>query len=122
MARSTGLGLADIFSPRHKIPDLRQAEAAECGLVAVAMVAWYHGQRHDIASLRRRFALSLKGATLKSLISIAQSLELSARALRIEPSAAKAQATLHFALGHEPFCRAHQSGSAWHHHHGPGLW
>jgi ATP-binding cassette, subfamily B, bacterial CvaB/MchF/RaxB len=97
------LGLEDVFARRQKVPDLRQAEAAECGLVAIAMVAWYHGQHHDLAALRRRFTLSLKGATLKSLVNIAEGLGLSCRALRIEPSALpklKLPCILHWDMNH----------------------
>ena len=49
---------------------IRQTEAAECGLACLAMVARAHGQDSDLASLRRRFPISLKGATLKALIEI----------------------------------------------------
>ena len=47
----------------RKIPDIRQSEAAECGLACVTMIAAYYGQRTDLASLRRRYPVSLKGMT-----------------------------------------------------------
>ena len=50
---------------------LRQAEAAECGLASVGMVASYFGYRTDLSTLRREHAISLKGATLKDIIDIA---------------------------------------------------
>lgn len=67
-----------------RVPVILQTEAAECGLACVAMVAAHHGYETDLGSLRRRWALSLKGATLAQLIAIAGALELGARALRVE--------------------------------------
>jgi len=61
-----------------------QSEAAECGLAALAMVASAHGQATDLAALRRRFPLSLKGARLAQLIQMAQQMGLSARPLRLD--------------------------------------
>ncbi|MFP3786585.1 cysteine peptidase family C39 domain-containing protein, partial [Burkholderia sp. SIMBA_024] len=43
-----------------------------------------HGQASDLASLRRRFPLSLKGARLAQLIQMAQQMGFSARPLRLE--------------------------------------
>ena len=48
---------------RPRAPMLLQTEAAECGLACLAMVAAHHGLHTDLPTLRRRFALSLKGAT-----------------------------------------------------------
>jgi ATP-binding cassette, subfamily B, bacterial CvaB/MchF/RaxB len=72
------------FSGRRTTPVMLQTEAAECGLACLAMVAAHHGHRSDLASLRSRFAISLKGATLVHLIQIAQRLELAGRALKVE--------------------------------------
>ena len=55
------------FSGFRPLPLIRQAEGAECGLACLAMVAGFHGYETDLATLRRQFAISLKGATLKSL-------------------------------------------------------
>jgi ATP-binding cassette, subfamily B, bacterial CvaB/MchF/RaxB len=68
----------------NRLPVILQTESAECGLACLAMVAHYHGFRSDLASLRRRFPISLKGATLASMIDIAQRLELTSRAVRLE--------------------------------------
>ncbi|CAD5373391.1 putative microcin-H47 secretion/processing ATP-binding protein MchF [Rubrivivax sp. A210] len=67
------------------VPVILQTEAAECGLVCLAMVAGAHGLRTDLASLRQRFSISLKGATLADLVRIADGMQLGARALRAEP-------------------------------------
>ena len=63
---------------------LLQTEGAECGLACLAMVASHHGLRSDLPTLRQRFSLSLKGATLVDLIRMAGDLRLHARALRAE--------------------------------------
>ena len=63
---------------------IRQTEAAECGLACLATVAGHFGLDIDMASLRRRFPISLRGATLKSLIEIAAALGLGGRAVRCE--------------------------------------
>src|SRR5258708_18523013 len=72
------------FSGRGFLPVIRQAEAAECGLACLAMVASYHGHRTDMNSLRRRYPVSLKGVTLRDLMEIAAHLKLACRPLRIE--------------------------------------
>jgi len=61
-----------------------QSEAAECGLVSLAMVAGIHGQPWGLAELRRCFPLSLKGARLDHLMRVAQALGFSTRPLRLE--------------------------------------
>ncbi len=67
-----------------RTPMLHQSEAAECGLASLAMVAAYHGLRTDMPTLRQRFQLSLKGATMVDLMRIAGQLRLRTRALRAE--------------------------------------
>ena len=69
-------------SGRKNLPMIRQSSVAECGLACVAMIAAYFGHADDLAGLRRRFGVSLKGATLASLVGIGESLQLSARAVR----------------------------------------
>ena len=65
------------------IPMIWQAEAAECGLACIAMLAANAGLATDLATLRRRFAISLKGSSLKNILEIAHSLKLSARPLKL---------------------------------------
>ena len=69
---------------RRRVPVVQQTEATECGLACLAMIAGYHGYRTDLGSLRRSVDVSLRGSTLKSLVSIAGTLNLSARPLRVE--------------------------------------
>ena len=61
-----------------------QAEASECGLASLAMVAGHHGLAVSLPELRRRFSLSLKGATLPRLMDAAAGLGFRARPLRLE--------------------------------------
>lgn len=68
----------------RKVPIYLQTEASECGLCSLAMVADYHGYRTDLASLRLRFPISRKGATLESLIRIAQVLKLDSRPVKLD--------------------------------------
>ncbi len=68
----------------RKLPMIFQTEASECGLACVAMVANYHGLKLDLPALRRRFSISLRGATLAQLIRFADRLGFAARPLRLE--------------------------------------
>lgn len=63
---------------------IAQTEASECGLACLAMVASYHGHRTDLATLRRQFAVSLKGMTLEHLLRYAGALGMASRPLRLE--------------------------------------
>ena len=51
---------------RRSVPDIRQAETAECGLACLAMIAAYHGRHSDLGSLRRRTGELLAGRPLYS--------------------------------------------------------
>lgn len=72
------------FGFSRKLSMQRQTESAECGLACLSMIASYHGYRTDIATLRKKFSLSLKGATLTHLIDISTALELVSRPIRLE--------------------------------------
>ncbi|WKD49468.1 peptidase domain-containing ABC transporter [Microbulbifer spongiae] len=72
------------FSPGRQLPVILQTEAAECGLVCLAMIAGFHGYDTDLASLRRRFHISSHGTNLKTLMDMAGRLHLAGRALRLE--------------------------------------
>jgi len=69
---------------RKSLPTILQTEVTECGLACVAMIARYHGHDVDLNVLRSKFLVSLKGATLKSIMSIAGSLQFSPRPLRLD--------------------------------------
>lgn len=72
------------FGLSHELPMLLQSEAAECGLASLGMVAGFHGYRTDLASLRARFEVSLKGVTAQTIIEMAEQMDLAGRALRLE--------------------------------------
>jgi ATP-binding cassette subfamily B protein RaxB len=65
-----------------RTPYIAQNEASECGLACLAMIASYHGYKTDLLALRQRYGSSLKGATLKGLMEIAERLGFNARPLR----------------------------------------
>ena len=72
------------LSIARRTPIVLQTEAAECGLACLAMIASHHGHRIDVASLRARHSISLKGVSLADLMRVAASLQLAPRALRLE--------------------------------------
>lgn len=84
MTRTTDATQRRLNYFRRRVPLVMQTEAAECGLACLAMIAGYHGIETDLQTLRRDHAVSLKGSTLKSLIDIADSMNLAARPLRVE--------------------------------------
>lgn len=91
------------FWHRKKLSVIIQSEAAECGLACLAMIADYHGYTTDLVSMRRKFNLSLGGATLHDIMQFAQSLHLTSRPLRIELDDLKNLQTpciLHWNLNH----------------------
>jgi ATP-binding cassette, subfamily B, bacterial CvaB/MchF/RaxB len=61
-----------------------QTESSECGLACLAMIACHYGHHVELSELRRRFSVSLKGVSLPNLIRYAATLNLSARALRLD--------------------------------------
>ena len=94
-ALSTGFG--------KRMPVILQTEAAECGLACLAMVLSYHGVMTDLATLRQRHAISLKGITLATLVDLAQQEKLGTCALRLdvhEMQQLRLPAVLHWELNH----------------------
>jgi ATP-binding cassette subfamily B protein RaxB len=80
-----------------------QAEAAECGLACLAMVANRHGHKVDLVGLRQRYPTSIQGATLAQMVTIAADLGLAPRAVRLdlhEMGRLKLPAILHWDLNH----------------------
>jgi ATP-binding cassette subfamily B protein RaxB len=87
----------------RRVPLLLQTEAAECVLACLAMVAAAHGHRTDLSTLRQRFSLSLKGATMADLVRMAGELRFNPRALRVEPEQLEqlvVPCVLHWDLNH----------------------
>jgi ATP-binding cassette subfamily B protein RaxB len=93
----------------RRLPVIQQTEAAECGLACLAMIASYHGHRIDLNTLRRRYPVSLKGATLRALIQVANHLHLAGRPLRFELShlrQLRLPAIVHWDMSHFVVLRA----------------
>ncbi len=82
---------------------IMQAEAAECGLASVAMIANHHDYKQSLNSLRQQFPQSLKGMNLKQIIDIAGVLNFNCRALKLsleEVSQLNLPCIAHFDLNH----------------------
>lgn len=91
------------FGAGKRLPLFLQTEVAECGLACLAMVSGYHGHQVDVTRLRQRYPLTLRGANLKQIISIAAQLNLSTRALRTDLEGLrdiKTPAILHWDFNH----------------------
>ena len=91
------------FGWSARLPVHLQTEAAECGLACLAMVAGYHGHPSDLTELRRRFAVSLKGASLKDLVNMADRIGFASRPVRLELAELRLLKTpciLHWNLNH----------------------
>ncbi|MFV0409394.1 MAG: peptidase domain-containing ABC transporter [Paracoccus sp. (in: a-proteobacteria)] len=91
------------FRGTRRLPEIRAAEAAECGLACMAMVGAYYGHDVDLNGMRQRFTVSMNGVTLRNLIQLAEQMTLSTRALRVGIGALKdvrLPAILHWDLNH----------------------
>lgn len=91
------------LSGRNRLPVIRQNEAAECGLACLAMVATYYGLKTDLATLRRRYAASLQGMTLKNVIDVAGRMDFTSRPIKVPLdmiAQVKLPAILHWDMNH----------------------
>jgi ATP-binding cassette, subfamily B, bacterial CvaB/MchF/RaxB len=68
---------------KGRIPVIRQASLAECGLACLAMIASYWGWRIDLGTLRAKAPPSMKGATLGTVLKLAEQHGLDGRAVRL---------------------------------------
>ncbi|MDC4308401.1 peptidase domain-containing ABC transporter [Acinetobacter baumannii] len=68
----------------RKIPVILQTESSECGLACLAMIAGYYGYESDLLTLRQKYPISQKGATLTTIVNIANKLHLTTRPLKLE--------------------------------------
>ncbi|WP_019832044.1 peptidase domain-containing ABC transporter [Sphingomonas sp. PR090111-T3T-6A] len=69
---------------RSRIKRIKQVETAECGVTCVAMVAGYFGLHIDLSILRSAGQSARTGATLKDVVSIADSVGLSCRPVSLD--------------------------------------
>jgi ATP-binding cassette subfamily B protein RaxB len=70
--------------PKPRLRHVRQTEVAECGLACLTMIAGYHGLHVDMAIMRQKFVQSARGASLRSVMKIAEQLNLTPRAVRVD--------------------------------------
>ncbi|MCR6476504.1 peptidase domain-containing ABC transporter [Variovorax sp. ZS18.2.2] len=68
----------------RKIPVILQTEATECGLACIAMIAHFFGNKVSLRELRIRFSVSLKGASLGSLIRVCKHAGLATRPVKVD--------------------------------------
>ena len=88
---------------RRRIRHVRQSEAAECGLAALAMIANWWGHDLDLGALRQRFGVSSRGVGLQELMHAADELGLAARPLKVDLEAledVQLPAILHWDMNH----------------------
>ncbi len=69
---------------RKTLPVVLQTEVTECGLACLTMIGRYHGHDIDLNVLRKKHLISMTGASLKSIMAIAGTLQLAARPLKVD--------------------------------------
>ncbi len=69
---------------RKRLPMIYQSESSECSLACLAMVAGYYGLKTTLLELRERYAISMKGATLRDVVELANHIRLTSRPVRCE--------------------------------------
>lgn len=72
------------FGFARRLPLILQTQSTECSLACLSMIAGYYGFRVDLATLRRRLPISLKGVTLAHLIKMAKLLNMESRPMRVD--------------------------------------
>lgn len=95
--------MTDRWTPYARLKPILQAEAAECGLASLTMIARHHGHKVNLAGMRQRYPTSLGGMTLEALIATAADLGFAPRAVRLdldELSQLNLPAILHWDLNH----------------------
>lgn len=88
---------------RRKLPMIYQAESTECALACLAMIAGYHGLDISIREMRERCPVSMKGATLRSVVEVAVRMKLLSRPVRCDVPALRTlglPAMLHWDFDH----------------------
>lgn len=100
---------------RRRLPVILQTEVTECGLACTAMIARYWGHNVDLNILRKKFLISLNGASLRSIMTIAGTLQLATRPLRLDMEhlpQLQLPAILHWDLNHFVVLKAIKNGKA----------
>jgi ATP-binding cassette subfamily B protein RaxB len=92
-----------IFKSGRSLPTIIQTEHSECALACLAMMSGYFGHKIDIITLRNKYSVSQHGVTLKDVIKIAEKMNMSSRAVRVEIdeiAKLKMPAILHWDMNH----------------------
>ncbi|MBS9424556.1 peptidase domain-containing ABC transporter [Photorhabdus caribbeanensis] len=90
-------------SSKKRVPQILQTESAECGLACLSMICAFYGKNIDLFSLRQRFNISPRGATLRGIAEIAAQLDMMTRPLSLdidELSSLKTPCILHWNFNH----------------------
>ena len=74
----------DIFSTFKRVPSILQSEAAECGLACITMIAQFYGDKRNLNMMRQVSSVSMRGTTLKDIITVAHHLGFRSRAIKVE--------------------------------------
>jgi len=91
------------FKGGRSLPTVLQTEQTECALACLAMISGYFGHKIDIITLRNKYSVSQHGVTLKDVIKIAEKMNMSSRAVRLEIGELdklKMPAILHWDMNH----------------------
>ncbi|WP_417356970.1 peptidase domain-containing ABC transporter [Gallaecimonas pentaromativorans] len=72
------------LKPRSRLPMVYQTESSTCGLACLAMVMQFHGKAVSITAIQEAHPVSLKGITLKQVVSIANRYGLISRPVKID--------------------------------------
>lgn len=112
---------------RKKIKPIRQTEIAECGLACLSMISRYWGSDIGLEELRRRYPVSSRGMTLQDVVTLANSLNLSTRPLRVEIeslSEVSYPALFHWDMNHYVVAEKEKDGKVYvvDPAHGAGVW
>jgi ATP-binding cassette subfamily B protein RaxB len=73
-----------LFDKPKRLNPVLQGANSECGLACVTMVLNWAGSTLGLSDMRRRYPQSLRGTTIKTLITMCEDLNVSCRPLRLE--------------------------------------
>ncbi len=91
------------FAWGRTLPSIMQTEKTECGLACIAMILNFYGHAIDLNTLRTKTSISQHGITLRTLMTLADRVQLSSRPLRLELAdlaKLKLPAVLHWDMHH----------------------
>jgi ATP-binding cassette subfamily B protein RaxB len=105
------------FWRSNHLPVILQTETTACGLAVICMIVSFWGHRVDLPTLRKRFPISLKGATLKNIMTFGARLGLQARPLKLDISdltRLKLPCILHWDFNHFVVLKSISRGGDYH--------